>query len=631
MIQQYVSSAVTRGKVNKPAIGRWTAKNKTRWLWNEWRFHVKYARPQCSASRAIEIIARREKTRKQKLDSLFDNHNLQYTWAIKVIDGPRGPQTHRKNPSSLAIIPSGEEAQTPIPSYALSWWQRRAVAQVEKDLMESNAKVSPCKATWCNMLLDLGIDVLDISGKEPIEYMDADTIPSVLDTPTMYIQMSDLISFGFLLDMELSECNIHKRTINMVGKHCSITSQHQPGVGMLSRYSGLAPNVHPPALECSSSELSMLLHTARGTIQIGSLLTDITALGFNAIDLIFSRAYDKVTEDAWSEVNIRDVMPEIRPDSSMRWEKKWSNPPIPVLPFILSMCSNMAVANAFPHRSLDTWTDAQRKSASETASQHIQDGIGFAEAPTTLFRTMTDKHMRLDLVVMDDFRTANNWGCESGGMRGWLVTNFAEFAVRMSKCWQVQGMVDSVPVLPHFKSLFASGGLDEEWGRCYNANPDDEDKGEGWRMRANTLLWLQIMMFDTWIARKVEFIITGDSSADVSVPVDPKSAAEASSRKENKRHTIGWKKSRLEFTRLYLARLADGVDGKATSFMTVNSEKHLPKSGWDNMCFGNYFDWANIDAVLTLRAVVMMLRLKLMKDSSAALGLKELDPVVQLG
>ena len=374
----------------------------------------------------------------------------------------------------------------------------------------------------------------------------------------------------------------------------------------------------------------MLLRTAHGTIQIGDSLADIADWGFNAVDHIFSIAHRAVKSDDWEEVDIQDVMSQIQPDSSTRWKGKWSKPTVPVLPFILSLCSNMAVGNAFPHQNLKTWAKTERKTASQIAFQHIQDGIGFVEAPTTLFKIMRAK--QLDLLIMDDFKTANNWGCESGGMRGWLVTDFAEFADRLSNCWEVRGMVEAVPILPHFKPLFASGGLNEEWGKRYNANLGNEDKGEGWRMRANTLLWLQITMFDTWIARKVELIMTGVSNADVSVPVDKDTAAKAALMARNKKlFATRWKKSRLAFARLYLARLADGIGGKAASCMTESGEKLRPETGWDNMKSGSKAkDWADIDAVLTIRAVVMAVRLELMKDSTALLDLKDLDPMVQL-
>jgi hypothetical protein len=570
----------------------------------------------------VEKIGQRTKKHKARIASVLPDYK--FSWEREIVDGPRGPRTVKE--SSLSIFRRGDETQIPVPRSALAWHQRKIVAELEKEQVESHTRLSPCRATWCNLLTDLGMDMLDLSGGE---YIDADTIPTALDTPTMYIQMSDLISFGFLLDMEVNKFEVRERFVDMVGKHCTITTYHQLGVGILTRYSGLPPKVHPSAFDCSPSELSMLLHTARGAIQVGDSLADIADWGFNAVDRIFSAAHDKARGDEWQKVDIEDVMIQIEPDSDIQWQSRWSKPTVPVLPFVLSLCSNMAVANAFPHRNLDMWAETQRKTASQTAFQHIQDGIGFVEAPTTLFKIMKDKN--LDLVVMDDFKTANNWGCESGGMRGWLVTNFAEFAVRLSKCWEVPGMMDGVPILPHFKPLFADGTLNERWGRHYNAKLRKEDKAQGWRMRANTLLWLQIMMFDTWIARRVELIMTGSSSVDVSVPVDTKSAVWAASRIENKPLITGWKRSRLAFTRLYLARLAEGVNGKAASCMTGSSEKLPPEIGWNEMYPGSDpEDWADVDAVLTLRAVVMVVRLELMKDSSALLEVRELDPIVQL-
>jgi hypothetical protein len=57
--------------------------------------------------------------------------------------------------------------------------------------------------------------------------------------------------------------------------------------------------------------------------------------------------------------------------------------------------------------------------------------------------------------------------------------------------------------------------------------------------------------------------------------------------------------------------------------MTESGEKLRPETGWDNMNpKSKAKDWADIDAVLTLRAVVMVVRLELMKDSTAPLDLK---------
>ena len=637
MVQQYASSAVTRGKVNRAAIGAWAKRNRYSWSFREWKLRIKYARPECSAAQCVEKMGKRSETQKAKPASILSEYNL--TWVAEVAGGQGLDLRNTK----LSITRRGDEAQIPLSN--LTWRQRAAITTIEKEMEKSQARVSPCKATWCNLMTDLGVNPLDLYGDE---YVDADTIATALDTPTMYIHMSDVVSFGFLLDMELSKFSMRERVVDMIGKHNNIATHYEQGVGMLTRYSGLAPRVpNPTASRCSPKELSFLLRTAHGMIQVGDSLAPIMTWGFNSVNHVFAAAQTSVKGEGWEEVDIRSVMYEIEPDSSIRWLGKWSTPAVPILPFLLSLCSNMAVANAFPHRHLMQWTAKQRTMASKAASHRILSGVGFTEAPTTLFENM--KKENLDIVMTDDFKTANNWGCEYGGLRGWLTTNFSEFTVRMSKCWVVSKMTDKLPVLSPLKPLFVSGTLDATWGRRYNAKdnleerrmladsynspiPGTEDSYEEGRMQANSLFWLQIMMLDTWIARKVEIIMTGSAPADVSVPVDMELAAEVASMAKNAVLTSRWKATRIAFTRHYLVRLVEGVDGLASSCMSA-SEAMFNTEGWEQwkgMPVGNATDWADVDAALTLRAVVMVARLELMKDSSALLELRDLDPMIQM-
>jgi hypothetical protein len=91
-----------------------------------------------------------------------------------------------------------------------------------------------------------------------------------------------------------------------------------------------------------------------------------------------------------------------------------------------------------------------------------------------------------------------------------------------------------------------------------------------------------------------------------------------------------WKRSRVTFTMYYLERLAVGVGGRGTSCMTPDGERLDSSRGWSHMPVGRASDWADVDAVLTLRAVVMMARLELMKNSDALLDLQEMDPMLQM-
>jgi hypothetical protein len=70
----------------------------------------------------------------------------------------------------------------------------------------------PTKATWCTILCDLGLDLKTLPDNG--EYIDAETIPSGLEAPTMQIRMSDLIQFGLLLDMAIVEVDELKRVVS---------------------------------------------------------------------------------------------------------------------------------------------------------------------------------------------------------------------------------------------------------------------------------------------------------------------------------------------------------------------------------------------------------------------------------
>lgn len=55
-----------------------------------------------------------------------------------------------------------------------------------------------------------------------------------------------------------------------------------------------------------------------------------------------------------------------------------------------------------------------------------------------------------------------------------------------------------------------------------------------------------------------------------------------------------------------------------------------PDLGWANMINGDTHNWASLDAVLTLRAIIMVVRVELMKGSSMLLDLQEVDPTIEL-
>ncbi|KAJ7697835.1 hypothetical protein B0H17DRAFT_1130114 [Mycena rosella] len=92
-----------------------------------------------------------------------------------------------------------------------------------------------------------------------------------------------------------------------------------------------------------------------------------------------------------------------------------------------------------------------------------------------------------------------------------------------------------------------------------------------------------------------------------------------------KGRTTGWKRSRSQFIRLYLARLADGIIGEDGTRIGVSCP-----AGWEGMERGEPTDWAMLDAVLSLRAAVMATRFELLSNTDVFLELQEFDPMIRM-
>lgn len=616
IIQQYVSSSSSRAKVNRAAIGTWSTKNRYIWSLSEWKLRIHYARPKFTVEQATSRLRVLKEKNDGKMDRMFPDHD--WTWGVPTADDERSK-------IQIDIHRRGDESQKSIPLSSLTRRQRATIKEVETSM--SNPYVPPCKATWHNLLTDLGLHPHKLPSTD---LLDADTIASALDAPTMSISMSELIILGFLLDMQITKFDLHERHIDMVGHlRGSITTRHQEGVGMLVRYSGYDQTYQAFVSDCTSDELDMSVHTTQGWVGIGDAQGDFLSWGYNAVHRVLSTALERAVDETWQELDVDDVL-DIEDDSSPSWEGNWKQPLTPVVPFLLSIAGNMAVANAFPHRLLEEWAPPQRQQASISAFKLLQNTVEFVEAPPDLFKTIMEADFHV--INLHDYKACYQYGCEQGGMRGWLSGNFAEFTLRMSKCWVVPATTAKVPLLSHLRPVFRDGTLDAGLGAKYNStlNRNPNDQGKEWKMRANSLLWLQIMMFDTWIAHRIETIMGNDTTGDAPVPTDAESATRCKVASDGLDIT-GWKKSRLAFTLKYLERLAEGINGKGTSCMSTGKKRFAnPEIGWANMAEGDQRDWASVDAVLTLRAIVMATRYEMMKDSSALLDLREVDPTIQL-
>ncbi|KDQ50460.1 hypothetical protein JAAARDRAFT_585454 [Jaapia argillacea MUCL 33604] len=629
--QQYASSSEARGKVNTAAIGRWSRKNKYRWSFWEWKLRVRYARPVLTSDMAMDMISAQENLRSERLPSI---PNVAVTRRTHLSDGRNGPQISA--PPKLIFTRRDAEDQNEIPLEELPRRHRRIAKAVEKEMAREYLPSVPCKASWCNLMNDIGLDPEAVPSTE---MLDADLIISSLDAPTMQIRLSDLIDFGLLLGMKVVEVDEDNHVLTMTGRHCSITTRYCEGVGQLSRYSGMAPQIQPIVRAANPQELRTAMRTATGVLQLGDSFALVPDWGYNSIDLVLGTALGKAEGEDWKKISIKDTMALVEADSDIKWGGKWRHPKTSSLRCSFALFSNVAVVNAFPHVLLHGWTIEERNAACLAAIDEIHRSVEFIEAPQRLFHTIRENG--IDILVMDYFKAANNYGCEYGGLRGWLSTNHAVFTARLARCWPVDHITERVPILPRLYAALKEAALQPEWCKTYDqahvaveGKTGKGDEGPGWRMTANSLLWMQITMLDTWIGRKAD-LMTGRVSDEVAVPADLVTATTQSNISMQRPQTTAWKKSRMEFARAYLSRLAEGADGKAVSCMSMGvgdgvAQPTLGPAGWENMAFGKPEDWAAMDAVLTLRSMLMVTRFEIMNDSSVLLRLRHFNPVVLL-
>lgn len=644
MMQQYGSSS-SSAKVNAAAIGSWASKNRLRWSAWEWKFHCEYRRPHLSS----EIV--------------IDKLHLSGLALAKLSSalGPFNPTQHFEFSDSRdglrlvsrphLIIQRDDDPEGPEVSINnLPWRFRRAARSLEKAFVMSFTRPMPCRASWCELTQDIGIDLDDLPSDA---YLDAGAIPSTLDAPYMEIRLSDLVRLGFLLNMEVMEVDEQKHVVNMTSPHCFIATRDMEGVGKVAHYSGTAAGIQPPTRLANSLELSVLLDTASGKIQVGDSRGPWSYWGYNSVDAVLAAVIN--SEDrkggSWQEIRIKDAMASLEGDSHRQWRGKWSKPTVPSTAFLLSLCGNMAVANSFPHQLL-RWAPEPRRAACIAASDLVDRTIGFIQAPPNLFRVI--KQMDVNILKAGKYKAADNYGCEFGGLRSWLSTNMSEFTLRVSGCWQVSALTNSVPILIQLLPILREGHLDRNWCEMYDSdtlppqayldakneksNAYQDLTSEDTSLSANSLLWMQISMLDTWIAQRIDIMVGETGLDEVAVPSDMKNASSCARRAQDLKQTTGWKLSRMQFTRQYLLSLAEGVTGTeriAVSCMAIGFDPDgaapaLGQSSWSNMAFGKAEDWAAIDAVLTLRSLLMITRLEHMHDSSALLRLQRFDPVVLL-
>jgi hypothetical protein len=416
----------------------------------------------------------------------------------------------------------------------------------------------------------------------------------------------------------------------MTGRHCSLVSKYQDGIGMLSRYTPMAYNNQPAVRRASDQEAQILCETADGMIYIGDCMMIITSWGYNSLDAIFKHVLRECQNNIWQEMPLKDFLRAAEGDSSLSFGGRWADPPTPIIALLMAMCGNVGVAAAFPHDTIRGWEDSMVANATREAFSTLVDTPGFAIAPHDIFHRISEALE--DIMVMDEYKTVNNYGCQFGGIRGWLSTNLSEFTLRMSRIWPQEHdpnlAIHPVPLLPRLFAVLQAGALSKEWGERYNHR---QEEGNGWKLPVNSLLWMQISLLDTWLARHIDIMVGGTAMPEQSVPANISAAEQcAKAARQVLKQSTGWNPPRLRFCRMYLAKLANGVDGKGPSFMSTGEVFADKKMGWTGMPTGTPEVWMIADAVLTLRAACQHTRFMLMKDSSPLLRMRNFDPVLLL-
>ncbi|KAJ7240888.1 hypothetical protein C8J57DRAFT_1192913 [Mycena rebaudengoi] len=630
VIQQYVGTLAVRNKIGPAAIGVWAKNNTRKWSKREWKLRQFYLEPELTW-KCVRICLLRQRLEELKMISALDKYVM--TVSTSVGFSSRGLLS--AGPRRLNLCLRGDEAQTLVPHGSLSRMERHALDRYREVLERRDTiRRSPCTATWYNMMCDLVGDPLDLLKSGASDFDFPDSIPSALDNPTMHIHLSDLIIFGSILDMEITHLDVWKPAVNMAGPHCNITSQHQQSVGMIAWYSAKPSHVHR-LTPCLPGEIRMLAATAQGYLKIGGQSAPITSWGYNSVELLFESANAICDGEGWNHIPSH-FYPHWEGDdaTSMQWGGRWNNARSPRVGLVLACCGNPAVANSFPHRLIAGWEPPRRGQACKTAFRWINDGVGFVEAPGDFCSAL----MTTGVIMNDEFKLTDNWGAEDGGIRSWCMGSGAEFVKLVAPLWLVHTQSEHVPILPLIRPLLENGTLDSSWGRTYNSSRIKFSRSlysaSNAQACAQMLLFTQVMLLDTFIARQVDLMMQGTAD-EAAVPVDILTAANyARLAREAGAGGTGFKKSRSTFMRYYLARLADGAaveeNGMPVGVSCMSSPgSAIGPAGWADMP-GDANDWATIDAVLTLRAVVMAARLELMYDTSRLLDLQDFDPAIRM-
>ncbi|KAJ7736297.1 hypothetical protein B0H16DRAFT_1466742 [Mycena metata] len=322
---------------------------------------------------------------------------------------------------------------------------------------------------------------------------------------------------------------------------------------------------------CTPSEIRTLVCLAQGYMHIGNSGAHMMDWGYNSAKALFSIVAAGETSEGWFQI--------------------------------------------FPHSLLEGWPEIERSPAAQAAYKFINGGVGFIEPPPGFCTALN-----VQQIVRNEYKLVSNWGAEYGSIRGWAITSSAEFVRSGSE----------VPILGEIGALLETGNLGTAWGTAYNSTVKRfARENKLWKPYTGTLCWIQLMMLDTWIAQRVDLLMQGITDQAL-IPVDEATANKyaflAVQGPKTKRTTSGRKHPRALFILHYLAHLADGIidnQGTRVGVSCMSPGNGHGAAGWAGMELGNADDWAALDAMLTLRAILMATRLELMFNTDVFLEFQQ--------
>ncbi|KAF5335857.1 hypothetical protein D9758_016703 [Tetrapyrgos nigripes] len=156
VIQQYLSTAQARGKVNRASIGQWNKLNRYRWSFRHWQIRVEYLQPTLKIDNVLDSAHLGEQLILKDVINAFPSRLRQkYTFGVSlhIEKGTRGQLLTR---IKIDITDSSGKAVSMLPKNL-----QGAKEHGEKRLqMLTKVASTHVKATWYNMMTDLVVDPL---------------------------------------------------------------------------------------------------------------------------------------------------------------------------------------------------------------------------------------------------------------------------------------------------------------------------------------------------------------------------------------------------------------------------------------------------------------------------------------